>query len=74
MGLRNQYIGSINPKEVSEKAIKDISIGKERVKLGYDDIPVDVVKKVNVNSDGEIESDVPTFVKITAKKSDIDKS
>lgn len=72
--LRDQEGGSLSQKELSEKAIKNISFGKERVKPGYDDISVDVVKKGDVDVDGKIESDVPTSVKITARKNDIDKA
>ena len=54
--------------EVAVKAIKNISFGKERVKLGYSDIQVTAAGKKDVLVDGEILRDVPTKVQIKAKR------
>ncbi|WP_226667018.1 hypothetical protein [Microbulbifer aggregans] len=53
------------------EAIKRISFGRERVKLGYDDIEVTAWGNQNVEVDGEVLLDVPTKVKITANKRDV---
>lgn len=52
--------------KVSEEAIKNISFGKERVNLGYDQISVDAGGMSDVEVDGKKLTDVPTKVKITA--------
>ena len=54
--------------EVAVKALKNISFGKERVKLGYSDIQVTAAGKKDVLVDGEILRDVPTKVQIKAKR------
>lgn len=60
----------VSDDEAAVQAIKDISFGRERMKLGYSDIKVDASGKTNVIVDGQELNDVPTRVKITAKRSD----
>ncbi|WP_141215695.1 RHS repeat-associated core domain-containing protein, partial [Hahella sp. CCB-MM4] len=61
----------IQDSELYTDAIKKISFGRERVNLGYDDFEVTAWDKKDVIIDGEVFKDVPTKVKITAKKTKI---
>lgn len=66
--IRSELPAGTSEKEISEIAIKNISFGRERVKLGYDDISVDASSFKTIEVDGKILENVPTKVKIQAGK------
>ncbi|WP_284284853.1 RHS repeat domain-containing protein, partial [Marinibactrum halimedae] len=68
--IRNSSKKGTPESQMHVDAIKEISFGRERVKLGYDDIEVKAWGNEDVNIDGKKVRNVPTKVKITAKKSD----
>lgn len=63
-------IGSpnLNEDEIAVEAVKNISFGRERIKLGYSDISVNATGKKETLVDGKILVDVPTKVQIKAKR------
>jgi len=52
----------------ADKAIRNISFGREREKVGYGDMTVAVRKYGSVEIDGKNFDDVPTSVNIVARK------
>jgi hypothetical protein len=65
--LRDKNGGS-DSAEIADEAIKKISFGREREKVGYGDMQVDVKKFGSVEIDGKVHEHVPTSVSIIAKK------
>jgi len=59
---------NLNEDEIAVEAVKNISFGRERTKLGYSDISVSATGKKEVLVDGKTLSDVPTKVYIKAKR------
>ncbi|WP_445765974.1 hypothetical protein [Rheinheimera sp.] len=67
VNLRNQ-----NPKtsdaDIANQAVRKISFGAERIKIGYSDITTDIKRSGGVDVDGVTHKNVPTSIKITARK------
>jgi len=59
---------TITDENASNEAIRKISFGKSRVKLGYDDISVDSGLFGNTEVDGEMLYNVPTSVDVKSGK------
>ena len=60
---------NLGEQEIANQAIREISFGKRRIEIGYDDINVKITEKGPVELDGVTHSDVPTWVEIDARPS-----
>lgn len=59
---------ALSTENVADTAIKKISFGREREKVGYSDMSVNIRKYGSVEIDGKAYNDVPTSVSIVAKR------